>query len=151
MALSVAITVGIAAVTNGLLAAFGLNRTSAEIWPTFAPPGHTIGLIWIALFALMGAAYRLLALNDDPIVSGTARWVLALIGLCLAYPFYTHVVGGHAIQLAGNVVTFAVAAAILVRLHARGLASIFIGVVATWVVFATGLVFALVSLNGWNV
>lgn len=98
----------------------------------------------------MGAALWLVARSSDAASQTTVRVTLGLIGLCLAYPFYTHVIGGHAIQLAGNIVTFAVAVTIVARLRARGLAAFFIGAVAAWVGFATVLVFALVSLNGWQ-
>lgn len=98
----------------------------------------------------MGAALWIVARARDSDSRFATRAIFGLIGLCLAYPFYTHVVGGHAIQLAGNVVTFAVAATIVVRLRERRLAAVFIGAVAAWVGFATVLVFALVSLNGWS-
>lgn len=138
--------------TNAALAAFGLNRRDAEIWPSFAPPGHSIGIIWIALFALMGASRWLVVRGHGSASVADARWVTTLIALCLAYPFYTHFIGGHAIELIGNVVTFAVAATLAIRLRARAqtLAAAFVGVVAAWVAFATVLVFALVKLNGWH-
>ncbi len=136
--------------TNAALAAFGLNRRDNEIWPAFAPPGHTIGAIWVALFAVMGFAYWNVARKHRAAETFEARGILALIALCLAYPFYTHVVGGHAIELAGNALTFAVAAGLVFRLRARPAAAASIGAVALWVGFATVLVFALVSLNGWR-
>lgn len=143
-------TVGIAAVTNGALAAFGLNRRNNEIWPAFAPPGHSIGAIWVVLFAVMGFAYWHVARKHRAAESFEARGILVLISLCLAYPFYTHAIGGHVVELVGNVLTFAVAALLVFRLRARPAAAASIGAVAIWVGFATVLVCALVSLNGWR-
>lgn len=147
---TVLLTVGVAAVTNGTLAAFGLNRRDTEIWPAFAPPGHSIGLIWVALFALMGFAYWYVARRAGEASSLEARGIVALIVMCLAYPFYTHVVGGHAIELVGNVGTLALAGTLAVRLRTLPAAAASIGAVALWVVFATVLVVALISLNGWR-
>lgn len=147
---TIAVSVGIAAVTNGALAAFGLNRRDSEIWPAFAPPGHTIGVIWIVLFALMGTARWLVVRGRDASAARNARWIDGLIAMCLAYPFYTHFIGGHAVELAGNIATFSLAAAIVVRLRAEMLAASFVAVVAAWIAFATVLVFALVALNGWR-
>lgn len=98
----------------------------------------------------MGFAYWSVARREGPAASFEARGILALIGLCLAYPFYTHVVGGHAIELAGNALTFALAGFLVFRLRARPAIAASLGAVALWIAFATMLVFALVSLNGWR-
>jgi len=138
---AIAITVGIAALTNGALAMFRLNAPGTQIWPDFAPPKPAIGIVWIALFAGMGAAYA---------QTRSKRAVAGLILLCLAYPFYTHVIGGHAVELAGNVVTFAYAVWLAAALRAQsGIAAACVGLVAVWIAFATALVVALVRLNGW--
>ncbi len=137
---SIVLIVAIAAITNGALAMFHLNAT-VERWPSFAPRGPAIGVIWIALFAGMGAAYWL---------SGRDRAVAVLIVLCLAYPFYTHLISGHLTELIGNIVTLLYASWLAYRLRATPIASIFIACVAAWVVFATALVIALVQLNGWS-
>lgn len=130
-----------AALTNAALALFGLNRRESERWPNFAPPGHTIGLVWIALFAGLGAALWL---------APERRTVAVLLALCLAYPFYTHVAGGHAIELAGNGVTFGYAVWLALGLRSRApAAALLVACVAAWVAFATVLVIALVRLNGW--
>lgn len=134
-------TVAIAAITNGLLAVFHLNQTHNRFWPSFAPPGATIGVIWIVLFAGMGAALWL---------APKRRAVAVLIALCLAYPFYTHALGGHLIELIGNLVTLAYATGLALALRrAAPLAATFVAAVAAWIVFATILVLGLVQLNGW--
>jgi benzodiazapine receptor len=142
--------VAIAALTNGALSAMGLNPPDTEVWPAFAPPGYAIGAIWVALFGLMGAARWLVVRERGASAVLNGRAIVVLVGLCLAYPFYTHVVGGHAVELAGNIVTFAVAAVIAARLRRQRLAAAFVGAVAVWIGFATVLVVALVTLNGWR-
>ncbi len=137
----IVVTVAIAAVTNGALAAFGLNQPGTQHWPSFAPQGPVIGIVWIVLFAGMGAAYGL---------APSRRAVVVLIALCLAYPFYTHVIGGHLTELLGNIVTFAYALWLMTRLRSESTAAMWlIGCVAAWVAFATALVIGLVQLNGW--
>lgn len=138
---AIAMSVGIAALTNGLLAALGLNRPRTGAWPAFAPPGPIIGIVWIALFAGMGAAYALVPQK---------RAVAALIVLCLAYPFYTHVAGTHLSELAGNVVTFVYAVWLMLTLRARSTAAtLLVAAVAAWIAFATALVVALGNADGW--
>lgn len=148
---SIVVTLLLAVVTNGILATFGLNRPATERWPSFAPPGPAIGAIWVVLFAGMGAA-RGLALTATSAVARTdARAIAGLIVGCLAYPFYTHFIGGHATELIGNVVTFGYAVWLTLRLRLRTpLAAALIGIVAGWVAFATVLVLALIELNGWG-
>jgi tryptophan-rich sensory protein len=141
LAVPIVVTVAVAAITNGALAAFGLNAAATEHWPSFAPQGPVIGIVWIALFAGMGAAYGL---------ARSQRAVVALIALCLAYPFYTHTIGGHLTELLGNIVTFAYALWLTSRLRSESTAaSVLIGCVAAWIAFATALVIGLVQLNGW--
>ncbi len=141
LGLPIVVTVAIAAVTNGALAVFKLNQPAPERWPSFAPQGPVIGVVWIALFAGMGAAYG---------SARSRRAVAVLIALCLAYPFYTYAIGGHGIELLGNLVTFAYALWLTMRLRSESsLASILVGCVAVWIAFATALVIGLVQLNGW--
>ena len=139
---TIVLTVAIAALTNGALAAFGFNPPNSQIWPTFAPPGATIAIVWIVLFAGMGAALTLAA---------ERRAVAVLIVMCLAYPFYTHLFRNHLTELIGNGFTLAYALWLIQRVRLQApLAAIFIACVAAWIVFATVLVFALARLNGWG-
>jgi len=142
---SIAASVVAAVVVNGSLAALHLNAPPPARWPAFAPPGPAIGIIWVLLFAAMGAAawYARHA--------RLGRAVVGLLVLCLAYPFYTHAIPGHATELAGNIVSFVYAGWLIVRLRRHApLAAVLIGLVALWIAFATALVFGLVSLNGWS-
>jgi tryptophan-rich sensory protein len=152
---NVVVTLAVAVALNAALAAFGLNPSAREHWPRFAPPAHTIGAVWVALLAGMGAA-RGLAQSAatrharDDARADDARAIVVLILLCLAYPFYTHLVGGRAIELAGNGVTLLYAVWLTRRLLPRSAtAALLVGAVAVWIVFATALVFGLVQLNGW--
>jgi tryptophan-rich sensory protein len=147
---NIGVTLAIAIAANGIFAVAGLNHPDNERWPAFAPQGHWIGLIWVVLFAGMGAArwYAISARSRH--TRGDTQAIGLLIALCLAYPLYTHVVGGHAVELAGNAITLVYSVWLALRLRARsGIASLLIGAVAAWVAFATVLVFALVQLNGW--
>lgn len=150
LAANIATAVAIAVIANGTIAVSGIARRPHEIWPAFAPPGPAIGGIWVVLFAAMGAARWSVARHRSLRAKSDARAVDALILICLAYPFYTHIVGGHAIELAGNIVTFAVAIALAIRLRTSVVAAACVGAVALWVAFATVLVGALITLNGWN-
>ena len=142
---SIGASVVAAVVVNGSLAAFGLNAPFPKHWPAFAPQGPVIGIIWVLLFGAMGAAAW------DARRFGLARAVTGLIVLCLAYPFYTHLIPGHATELAGNIVSFCYALWLIVRLRRSGAAraATLIGLVALWIAFATALVIGLIQLNGW--
>jgi tryptophan-rich sensory protein len=141
---NVVVTLAAAVVLNGLIAGFGLNATTPQRWPSFAPPGAAIGGIWIVLFAALGVARGIASRI------GEARAVTGLIVLCLAYPLYTHALRGHATELAGNIISFAYAAWLIARLRDRApVAALLVAAVAVWIAFATALVFGLVELNGW--
>jgi tryptophan-rich sensory protein len=142
---AIAASVAAAVVVNGSLAALRLNAPLPAHWPAFAPPGPAIGIIWVLLFAAMGAA----AWYARP--ARRARAVTGLIVLCLVYPFYTHAIPGHVTELIGNIVTFVDAAWLIARLRRSApVAAALIGLVALWIAFATALVVGLVELNGWS-
>ncbi len=147
---NVATPVAIAALANGALAAFGLLRPESERWPAFAPPGHTIGAIWVVLFVAMGVARWSLLRSREATANSSVRVLDVLIVMCLAYPFYTHVIGGHAIELVGNVATFALAVWLALRVRRDRAATMLVATVALWIAFATVLVAELVRLNGWS-
>jgi tryptophan-rich sensory protein len=147
---SIGITVALAAILYGAIAAFGLNRSLPQLWPSFAPPRATIGGIWVMLFAAMGAARYLAATSGASSSQADANGIVGLMLLCLAYPLYTHALRGHATELAGNVVTLSYAAMLIARLRVPApIAAWLVGLVAVWIAFATALVFGLVQLNGW--
>lgn len=147
----IVVPVLIAGATDALLRSLGWNQPAGEVWPDFAPRGGAIGAIWVVLFACMGAAGWLVARSARPGTQRRANLIGGLIVVCLAYPFYTHFIRGHGTELAGNIVSFALAATIVRRIRRDSrVAAALIGLVAAWIVFATVLVFALVRLNGWQ-
>jgi tryptophan-rich sensory protein len=147
---SIALTVVVAGLFFGILAALHLNAPVPARWPSFAPPGPVIGIIWIVLFAAMGAARYLAATSGRTSARNDAWAVVGLLALCLAYPLYTHFISGHATELAGNAISFVYALWLVARLRGPSpIAAALIGVVAIWIAFATALVFALIQLNGW--
>lgn len=85
----------------GLLAAVTIALNAFLFWIGWAgaaaeaqrrlpvlPPDYVIGLVWVMLLALMGAARWLYARNSGDI--GWRSWMpFGLAAACLAYPFYT--------------------------------------------------------------
>ena len=134
-----------AAATNGLIGVLGLNGAGEGLRePAFAPPGWFIGGMWVVLFALMGTA-RWAAVRDG--ARGGGWWVVGLLALCVAYPFYT---GGFDLlpSMIGNVVTLVAAAAVALRLRrtSRTAALLIVPVVA-WVAFACVLTGTQIAIN----
>ena len=63
-----------------------LSESSNCIANKLLPPGWAIGLVWVAIFALLGWSHWLLVANGNTDVS----WILVgILAICLAYPFYT--------------------------------------------------------------
>jgi tryptophan-rich sensory protein len=148
---NVVVVVAIAGALDATIRSFGWNQPRGEVWPAFAPPGAAIGAIWVALFACMAAARYVVARSGSREAAGHARAIVALMVVCLAYPIYTHVFHGHLTELVGNVVSFALATTIVFRVATDStVASVLIALVSAWIAFATVLVFALVTLNGWT-
>lgn len=147
---NVAGVVVIAGATDAALRALDWNQPRGEIWPSFAPRGAAIGLIWVVLFAGMGAARALVARSPRVSSARNAELIVALILTCLAYPFFTHFSPGHLTELLGNIASFALATVTAIRIRRDSrIAALLVGLVAAWIAFATVLVFALVKLNGW--
>ncbi len=84
---SVVSVVVLAAGTNAALRTLGWNQPPGEIWPAFAPRGAIIGVVWIVLFACMGAAHWIVARSGTIEAVRNARRIALLIAVCLAYPF----------------------------------------------------------------
>ena len=135
----------VAAAVNGAIGALGLNGGHEGLRePAFAPPGWFIGGTWVVLFALMGAA-RWAAVRDRDRRGGW--WVVGLLAICVAYPFYT---GGFDLlpSMAGNVVTLVVATAVALRLRRRSrTAALLIVPVIAWVAFACVLTATQIAIN----
>ena len=146
LAFQVAIPVGLALATNGLIFALGWNQPDHDIQPSWAPPGYVIGIVWTLLFACMGVARWCTKQARN---TKGARLISFLIALCLAYPFYTAGLQDRIAGLAGIAVTLAFTAYIVV--HLRRVfppASLFLMPLLLWLCFAGVLVIEVNRLNG---
>ena len=143
--LNAAAAVLVAAAVNGLIGALGLNGPDESLRePAFAPPGWFIGGMWVALFALMGAA-RWAAVRDGDRRGGW--WIVGLLAICVAYPFYTS--GFDLVpSMTGNVVTLVAAVALALRLRRTSrTAALLIAPTAAWVAFACVLTGTQIAIN----
>ena len=139
--------VALASVVNALIGAFGLNGPDQTLRdPSFTPPGWVIGAVWVALFALMGLA-RWSAVAAGSAGRSRSAWVLALIVLCVSYPFYT---SGFDLlpSMIGNVVTLAAAVFVAWKLVpvSRRAALLIVPVIA-WISFACVLTATQIAIN----
>ena len=132
--------VGITVAINGLIFALGWAGPSVDAARPNAllPPGWVIGGVWVVLLALLAVAAWLLASHPAPEARRLSPWVLALIGFCLAYPFYTTGLRSDIMSLAGNLATIAASALLSGRAWAlSGLSAALIFLLVPWVSFAT--------------
>lgn len=95
----------------------GPAATAARNMPLI-PPDYMIGLIWMVLLALMGAArWAYVRQSGD---SGWRSWApFALALVCLAYPFYTDQLKINAIAYWGTWITIAATLAAIFVLRTR--------------------------------
>lgn len=112
------------------------------------PPGWLVGGVWIALFALMGAA-RWLLIKSVTEQARRQAGSLVLLGLfCLAYPFYTVGLQSVAIGLLGNVATIIAALWVIAQIKAISAAAArCVLPVVAWVSFATVLTALMLHSN----
>jgi tryptophan-rich sensory protein len=143
--LNILIPVALAGAVNALIYALGWTQPDTHLQPDFAPPGWVIGLVWVALFALMGAA-RYYAGKTG---ARGAKHITRLIFLCLAYPFYTAGLQDGPAGLIGIVLTegYTLYCAATLRRPAPIAAALLIPLVL-WLAFAFVLVIAVFRLNG---
>lgn len=113
------------------------------------PVGGVIGTIvpfvWLFLFAGMGASFWLLVRGHQQVPS-RAWLVVALVALCVGYPFYTGALNQPIIALVGNGVVLAVAALGVWRIWpvSRPAALLLVPVIA-WVSLASVALIALIT------
>jgi benzodiazapine receptor len=139
--LNILIPVALAMATNGAIFAFGWTQPDHDIQPDWAPPGYVIGIVWTALFALMGAARAITIPARRPLVT-------VLIVLCLAYPFYTLGFQDRQANLAGIIVTEAYTLYVTARLiRPKCKAALLLVPLILWLCFALALVMAVSRLN----
>jgi len=136
---------------SGLLSGSGYGNPwfDALVKPSFMPPGWTFGVVWPALYALMGVALAIV-LAEPPSVRRRAALVLFAIQLALNFAWSPIFFAGHDIALAKIVifVMAAVAAAAAGQfLRLRKPAGLLLIPYLAWLVFAAMLNSAIGDLN----
>jgi tryptophan-rich sensory protein len=125
---------------NGLVFALGWAGPAAEAARpnSLLPPGWVIGGVWLGLLTLVAGAAWWLASDRRASARRFAPWALALIGFCLAYPFYTFGFRSDIVALFGNLATI-IASAFLAgaALSSSRAAAALIILPAFWTSFAT--------------
>ena len=139
--IAVATTLAVVIGLNGLIFALGWSgaaRDAAMLNRPLLPPGWAIGAVWTALFALFAAAHWWLASAGDEPHRRAARWVLAFMAFCLAYPFYTAGFAAEQVGFAANLLTIALNGLLVGRLWpvSRG-SALLMAPSLPWVCFAT--------------
>lgn len=104
------------------------------------PPGWLVGVVWVALFTLLGAARWLLVKSDANYGKSQSRYIILLALFCLAYPFYTMGLKNVAAGLTGNIATVVAALWVVLRVRRVSVAAArCVLPVVAWVSFATVL------------
>jgi tryptophan-rich sensory protein len=140
LGLYVAAAILVTLALNGLVFALGWAGASAEAARpnSLLPLGWVIGGVWLVILTLVAGAAWWLASDRRAEVRRLAPWALALIGFCLAYPFYTIGFRSDAVALFGNLATIIASAFLAGRALAssRGSAALIL-LPALWTSFAT--------------
>jgi len=136
---------------SGLLSGSGYGNPwfDALVKPSFMPPGWAFGVVWPALYALMGVALAMV-LAEPPSVRRRAGLTLFAIQLALNFAWSPIFFAGHDIGLAKIVifVMAAVAAAAAGQfLRLRKPAGLLLIPYLAWLVFAAMLNSAIGDLN----
>ena len=105
-----------------------------------SPPGYVIGMVWVILFALLGAAYARLR-RSAPDDKEARIALVSLIALCALYPVYTDRLRSARAGLLGVIVVLVLNTGLLARLPrvARGAARLLVPL-QLWLLFATYLI-----------
>jgi tryptophan-rich sensory protein len=136
LALHVAAAVAVCLALNGLIFCVGWDRDAHH--GVLLPPGWVIGIVWIALFALLGAARWRLAEAGTRAGDTARRRVDVLLLNCALYPFYTLGLSSDGLGMAGNILTLCLAVwAARGALRVSRLAAVLVSPVVSWVAFAT--------------
>lgn len=135
IAASTAQFVATAMVANALVFSLGFDTADPG-----GPPGWFVGLVWIVLFAMFGAAHGLLRQPGRPADCQRARLV-AFAALCLAYPVYTEGLSNPVTGLIGNIVTAIAATLLAIRvLPISPCGAALIAPVVPWLIYASWLI-----------
>jgi len=140
--LNIGLAIGAGLLMNAL--ALWLSRSmESDSAPWFALPDWIGALVWLCLFALLGASRWML--NSYTIIGvATARtMVTLLIVCCLLWPFYSLPVVDLRVALFGNIATIALAVASIVVVRRRSVeAASLVMPLVVWLSFCTLVVLA---------
>lgn len=146
---NIGLAIAVAAVGNGIIFLLGWSgEVPGRQFPAFQPPGWVIGLVWMALFAALGAARWLTAQSHDSRGRRNARLITALIVICFAYPYYT--VGFRSLELglAGSIATMVIAVSLAWRVAQQSrIAGFLVLATGLWCAFASVLVLRTLQIN----
>jgi tryptophan-rich sensory protein len=142
--IGLAVTAGL--LFNGLALWLGRDMVS-DSRPWFALPGWISAIVWLSLFALLGASRWMLNSYTIIGVAAARTMVTLLILCCLLWPFYSLPIIDVRIALFGNAATILLAAATIVIVRRRSIeAASLVMPLVVWLAFSTLVV--LVQL-GW--
>ncbi len=106
-----------AAAVNGLIFSLGWDNDAGNITNPFLPPGWVIGIIWLILFGLMGAARWQLQQAATAPAKNLNRLMLGFIWLCLTYPLYTLGLSNALIGEVANILLLLLGIYLFIRLR----------------------------------
>jgi translocator protein len=141
---------------NGII--FGLKWSDINnvplldntVLPAFTPPGYAIGMVWTALFTLMGTARWQLNKIHSPQRNYHQQLIVFLILFCLAYPLYSLAINSRLGGLLGNFGTIGLALFVAANIRTSSkLAALLILPVVAWVTYATVILVAVIQARGW--
>lgn len=146
--LNIALAIGVCLVINAFVFGTGFNSAPAEpvnqLW--YAPPGYFVGIVWIFLYAGMGAARHLLVEAGEE-SRGTRRLIVGLLLFCAIYPFYTRGFSDIVACFVGNLLTIGLTIFAIARsVRFSRFAAILLVPTIVWVTFAT---FVIVRQQNW--
>jgi tryptophan-rich sensory protein len=146
---NVVVLVGLSALGNGIVNLFGWDSSQNPApKPSFAPPDYVVGLVWVLLFAVLGAARWLLVGSGSTAAKPERRLILGLAIFCFLYPFYTLAFDSALAGLFGNLATILLAGYVTYRVRkhsAMAAAGVFL--VVMWTCFATAIIIAQLQLE----
>ena len=116
---------------------FGAEAADGPRGAPWTPPGVFIGAVWTVLYTLMAVALWLV--NRMPAAPESLAWLLvALIGLCIVWPFYAFDTPSRWPGLLGNLGILALALLAVGRLWPFSPpAALLVAPVALWITVAT--------------
>lgn len=150
LVINVGVAVGSALLANAIIWALDWNSgEDASKSPSFAPPGYIVGIVWVILFACMGAA-RWSIVRDAVSENGRSRGsrlLIVLVILCALFPFYSLAPDSNVAGLIGTLVTLAFAAFVTrtVRPLSRTAFNLMIPLMV-WLLYATAIIVRTVQI-----